>query len=89
MYRGHRIEQTAAGHWVYADTQTLVSAEPDRPCGHCGLANTPEGHDGCLGTLPDVGNACCGHGVASEAYVQLKTGTRLAGESALAYAGKC
>jgi len=24
---------------------------------------TPEGHDACLGKLPGVGAACCGHGV--------------------------
>lgn len=40
-------------------------------CGHCGLDATPEGHDGCLGTLPgDVMNACCGHGNNDSAYIQ-------------------
>lgn len=40
-------------------------------CEHCGKGVTKEGHDGCIGTLPDgVMNACCGHGVNSSAYVQ-------------------
>jgi len=39
-------------------------------CGHCGLKRTPEGHDGCIGTLPNVMNACCGHGETEMAYVQ-------------------
>ena len=40
-------------------------------CGHCNLKRTSEGHDGCIGTLPNVMNACCGHGEDSVAYVQL------------------
>lgn len=46
-------------------------------CGHCGLSRTPEGHDGCIGTLPGVTNACCGHGGTAEgAYVQFSFGSR-------------
>lgn len=40
-------------------------------CGHCGLSRTKKGHDGCIGTLNGVMNACCGHGQNSMAYVQL------------------
>ncbi|WP_421811733.1 hypothetical protein [Flagellimonas sp.] len=39
-------------------------------CDHCGLARTPEGHDGCIGSLDNVANACCGHGETKSAYVQ-------------------
>lgn len=40
-------------------------------CGKCKLPPTPEGHDGCLGTLQgDVMNACCGHGNDNQAYIQ-------------------
>lgn len=43
----------------------------DKPiCGHCKLARTIEGHDGCVGTLKNVMNACCGHGETKHAYVQ-------------------
>ncbi len=38
-------------------------------CSHCHLLPTPEGHDACLGTLPGVWNACCGHG-KGEPHVQ-------------------
>ncbi|MHB8896921.1 MAG: hypothetical protein ACYC99_17340 [Candidatus Geothermincolia bacterium] len=34
-----------------------------RPCKRCGRPPTPEGHDACLGHLPGVRSACCGHGV--------------------------
>ena len=39
-------------------------------CAHCGLQRTKEGHDGCIGTLEGVMNACCGHGQDSSSYVQ-------------------
>lgn len=31
-------------------------------CNLCLRPPTPEGHDPCLGTLPGVDYACCGHG---------------------------
>lgn len=69
-YRGHKIKQV----YIYEDTKELVSENPNRECGHCGKENTKEGHDGCLGTLPNVMNACCGHGNKKEAYVQYLDG---------------
>lgn len=74
-WRGHLIVEQRSG-WVYADTNELVSQNPNRPCGFCGMSNTPEGHDGCLGTLPGAMNACCGHGDPSAAYVQYDDGRR-------------
>ncbi len=55
-------------------------------CEQCGLPPTPEGHDGCLGTLPEstVMNACCGHGRDSAAYVQFWGGDCIRGDEALA-----
>jgi len=71
-WRGHHIEESG-GVWRYSDTGRLVSENKDRPCGHCGLPNTPEGHDGCLGTIPGARNACCGHGDVSAFYIQEET----------------
>ena len=48
------------------------------PCGLCGQLRTPEGHDACLGTLPGVQAACCGHG-KGEGYVMLETGHTIRG----------
>ena len=39
-------------------------------CGHCNMKRTEEGHDGCIGTLTNVMNACCGHGQTNMAYIQ-------------------
>lgn len=69
--RGHPIVY-ANGAWRYQDTGEPTAGE-HRDCGHCGPPDTPEGHDGCLGTLPGVMNACCGHG----------EGRRIAGEDAM------
>ena len=72
--RGHKIKySTTQDAWIYADTGDKVEDMwKHRPCNYCGLDNTPEGHDGCLGTLPHVKNACCGHGQIEDAYVQLE-----------------
>lgn len=85
QHRGHRIEQLGPETWVYADTRQPVPKNPNRPCGLCGRANTAEGHDGCLGTLPGVMNACCGHGRLREAYVQFEDGRRIDGIDAFAF----
>lgn len=66
--RGHPIVHVDEG-WLYVDTMTPTAGN-ERSCGHCEKSNTEEGHDGCLGTLPNVKNACCGHGVINEAYIQ-------------------
>lgn len=81
MRRGHPIA-FEDGRWVYRDTGTPTVGS-DRPCGHCGKGRTAEGHDGCLGTLPGVMNACCGHGIEGEAYIQFWTGARIAGKAAM------
>ena len=82
MWRGHEIEKGEGNCWYYVDTQKLVSKLPNRDCGHCGKSNTNEGYDRCLGTLPNVMNACCGHGVTNAAYVQFYNGTIISGVKA-------
>lgn len=54
-------------------------------CVKCGLLPTPEGHDGCLGTLDEsvVMNACCGHGDNQIAYVQFWGGKCVRGDEAI------
>lgn len=55
--------------WYYEDGS---SVKKPRPCPHCGKLPTPEGHDGCLGTLPGVSYACCGHG--GRGYIKFENG---------------
>lgn len=68
--------------WRYNDNH-IKTVDSVRPCGACGKIRTPVGHDGCLGTLPGVSNACCGHGHEREAYIQFEDGTEARGVDAL------
>lgn len=53
-------------------------------CQKCKLPPRADGHDQCLGRLPGVMNACCGHTEPRWAYVQFSPRVRLAGRTALA-----
>jgi hypothetical protein len=72
-YRGHPVvclEGEACERYANDLSPTV---DPDgvgleRPCVSCGLTAAPDGPDPCLGTLPGVVSACCGHGV-EEPYV--------------------
>jgi len=80
LYRGHVIN-CKNSEWFYDNGQPVAGV--DKPCGHCGKENTAEGHDGCLGTLNGVMNACCGHGRIADAYVQFTNGKIIDGIDAV------
>lgn len=81
--RGHSIV-SINGQWVYEDSmEPTATTCKDRPCGFCNKPNRSDDHDACLGTLPGIMNACCGHGVEKEAYVQFLDGKCARGKSAL------
>lgn len=83
--RGHEIVQVD-GVWRYADTlEPTASTWRFRPCGHCGQPSTLEGHDACVGTLPEITNACCGHGQTTAAYVQFDDGSWIGGRLAVTF----
>src|SRR5919197_5686205 len=72
-FRGHPVVCLAGEACErYADDLTSTVDEAgesvERPCVQCGLLAAPDGPDPCLGTLPGVRAACCGHGV-EEPYV--------------------
>ena len=79
--RGHPIFLKNE-EWFYEDTK-MPTVGNERVCGHCGRGDTKEGHDGCLGTLPGVMNACCGHGTADSAYIQFDPQTVVRGDEAI------
>lgn len=54
-------------------------------CQHCPLPARSDDIDPCLGRLPGVMNACCGHGTTSDAHVQFSPKLRIAGRLARAY----
>ena len=79
-YRGHKIEYIN-NEWVYSDTKELISKNKNRVCSKCGKKETKEGHDACLGKLPGLMNACCGHG-SDEPYIQFLDGKCICGNDA-------
>lgn len=91
-HRGHPTQwDEERSVWIFDDTgeiaytPKMAGSGQTRRCIHCGLGPTPEGHDGCLGTLPEaiVMNACCGHGEGEQAYVQFWSGSCIRGSEAL------
>jgi hypothetical protein len=87
-FRGHPVVcLTGEDCERYADdlTQTVdeAGASVEWPCVQCGLLSVPDGPDPCLGLLPGVKAACCGHGV-EEPYVLLWHCT-VRGQQALDY----
>jgi hypothetical protein len=80
--RGHKIYYD--NEWKYCDTNK-PTVDTHRKCNKCKQDNRPDGHDACLGELDGVMNACCGHGVEREAYVQFKDGSRIGGLAACLY----
>jgi len=81
FWRGH-VVYIKNGEYFYNDTKQPTFNNP-RPCGYCDKENTKEGHDGCLGTLKGIMNACCGHGQNNEAYLQFLDGRIISGENAI------
>jgi hypothetical protein len=75
--------------WVYRDTGAPAGFGGEvRPCPKCG--RTFEGSnkgepDPCLGTLPGVDNACCGHGVREQAYIRFTNGVVVRGFDEIHY----
>lgn len=46
----------------YADNDEVITKENFRPCSVCGKMPLEGGVDPCIGNLPGVKAACCGHG---------------------------
>ncbi len=51
-------------------------------CKLCGKNPTKKDHDACLGTLPGLMNACCGHGNIKESYIQFLDSSTIHGKDA-------
>lgn len=78
-YTGERmiIRNAETGEWHYKDTGELVKDNP-RPCLHCGK-DSIDGDDACLGHLPGVKYACCGHGI-NDGYIWFENGVYVSGQ---------
>lgn len=77
-WRGHPIVWEDS-KWLFKDTLEPVPGYggSKRPCVKCGktFEGSNEGDaDPCLGELPGVDNACCGHGIPALAYIRFTNG---------------
>lgn len=76
FYRGHEIvfseKKDGKYIFVYKDTGDVVD-EGKRACKSCGLVPEDNDIDPCLGKLPGVKFACCGHGNLEKAYITFDT----------------
>lgn len=72
-FRGHPTywDEQLQG-WRYTDTGEPIPGWGGeiRPCAKCGAVFEMHEPDACLGQLPGVDNACCGHGVPDQAYIR-------------------
>lgn len=85
-HHGHRFAMPQGGFAKYLDDESLVMMTNgwDRPCAACNFTcSTKYGPDPCLGWLPNVEHACCGHGDVSQAYVILESDARYDGREAI------
>ncbi len=69
------------GYWVYEDNGARAGyGFEQRPCKRCGSTLNVSGKaDPCLGRLPGVDNACCGHGDPEAAYIRFTNGVTIRG----------
>ena len=68
--KGHKIIYIN-DNWVYADNEEKSNNFNPRPCIRCGEGGEI---DHCLGRLPGITAACCGHGTGS-GYLAFENGT--------------
>ena len=83
-FRGHPTVWVN-NQWLYEDTKTRAGFGYEvRPCKKCGKSfegSNVGKADPCLGNLPGVNNACCGHGIKSKAYIRFTNGVTIRGFS--------
>lgn len=80
-FRGHKIYWSKKDKiWYYCDTKEEASGFLGivRPCKRCGKIFERGEVDPCLGELPGVTNACCGHG--KKGYIAFENGVVIRGK---------
>jgi len=65
----------AAEIFRYASDDEPINWNNHRPCPKCGKRPFDTGEDACMGYLPGVVSACCGHG--GEGYIEFENGVTI------------
>jgi hypothetical protein len=68
----------------YSDDDRPVDRKEPRPCSLCKMQWPSGKPDACLGQLPGVKDACCGHGV-EESYIEFHNGVRVSNFARIEY----
>lgn len=74
---GHPIFQDTEGSWRYLNDGSLFNFDRPKPCPKCHKERLENGHDPCIANLPNVKNACCGHGLVGKDYVSTTENRRM------------
>lgn len=83
--KGHKITCTERDEsgvysvWRYAESGKRFSTEDSLACVKCGKVSKGHEPDPCMGNLPGVENACCGHGIENDAYISFDNGITVRG----------
>ena len=72
--RGELLRRPGVAQCIRCSVVYEVVEWAPRTCKHCHLSYGESLHDPCLGTLPDVVEACCGHGDETARYVTYRDG---------------
>lgn len=75
--RGHEMHYDGSDWIITATGEKLADAELN--CTVCKQPCPLKEPDPCLGTLPGVAHACCGHGDPDKAYILFKNGVKVTG----------
>lgn len=89
FWRGYPCKWDGAT-WVFVDNglETPPCGGALRPCAKCGRTFPLDTPDPCIGLLPGVVSACCGHGIPGEAYAIFDGGLKLTGDFLFLLANK-
>lgn len=83
--RGNKTE-FKDGVWIFSDTgEPTAQTHKSRSCGQCKkhpIKDRHEEYDACMGRLPRIKNACCGHGNTELASIQFMSGFSVHGPDA-------
>lgn len=78
--RGHEIYTfDNKTEWRYSHNNKPVDFQNPPPCKHCNVKYDQNEPDPCLGKLPGVEYACCGHGVQKQSYIKFLNGKIIRG----------
>ena len=73
---GHKV--ITSDDILHYEDGSLYTEANAKPCVKCGKSWDKEGRDACLGKLPGVKAACCGHGTG-EGYIMFDNGITIRG----------